>query len=73
MLMSILRKSAPAKSLPPSKVEKRLRSLQNEMEFLEILAQFWPWPNMILKVERLQREIQHIRQQAVPGTKLRTG
>lgn len=44
----------------PAKLEKRLQSLRNEMEFVEILAQFWPWPNMADKVERLQAEIQRL-------------
>jgi len=44
-------------------IEKRVQSLYHEMEFLEILAQFWPWPNMAQKVDRLQLEIERLRNQ----------
>jgi len=47
-----------------ARLEKRMRSLHNEMEFVEILAQFWPLPNMASKVERLQAEIQRLRHQS---------
>jgi hypothetical protein len=47
-----------------ARIEKRIQSLHNEMEFVEILAQFWPWPNMVLKVERLQSEIARLRHQS---------
>jgi hypothetical protein len=46
-----------------SRIEKRIQALHNEMEFVEILAQFWPLPNMSLKVERLQSEIERLRHQ----------
>lgn len=45
-------------------IEKRIQSLHNEMEFVEILAQFWPWPNMAQKVDRLNAEIEHLRKQS---------
>ena len=45
------------------KLEKRRQGLYNEMEFVEILAQFWPWSNMAEKVDRLQSEIGRIDQQ----------
>ncbi len=47
-----------------ARVEQRIQSLRNEMEFIEILAQFWPWPNMAEKVERLQSEIDRLRHQS---------
>ena len=46
-----------------AKVEKRIQNLYNEMEFVEILAQFWPWQNMADKVDRLQVEIERLRSQ----------
>lgn len=46
-----------------ARMEKRIQGLRNEMEFVEILAQFWPWPNMVLKVERLQGEIERLSHQ----------
>ncbi len=45
-----------------AKLKKRLESLRHEMEFVEILAQFWPLPNMALKMERLQDEITRLDQ-----------
>ncbi len=38
-------------------LEKQIQSLRNEMEFVEILAQFWPVPTMSSKMERLQERM----------------
>lgn len=38
-------------------LRQQIQSIRNEMEFLEILAQFWPWQNMAQKVERLQQRL----------------
>lgn len=45
------------------KVEKQIQGLQNEMEFVEILVQFWPWPNMALKMERMEQKMRLLQQQ----------
>lgn len=44
-------------------VEKRIQALRNEMEFVEILVQFWPWQNMSLKMERLEQKMLQLEQQ----------
>lgn len=45
------------------KLEKQIQGLNNEMEFIEILAQFWPWQNMSDRVRRLEQQIQLLRRQ----------
>ena len=54
--------SSPELLKQREKLQKRLAGIRNEMEFVEILAQFWPLPNMALKVERLQAEIARLDQ-----------
>jgi hypothetical protein len=56
-----------------AKLEKRMQGLRNEMEFVEILAQFWPWPNMADKVERLQAEIKRLDHQVHRVSYLKAG
>lgn len=38
-------------------LSRQIQGLRNEMEFVEILAQFWPLPNMSQKMERLQQRL----------------
>lgn len=45
------------------KLQKHMQGIQHEMEFVEILAQFWPIPNMSHRMERLQQKLQIINQQ----------
>lgn len=45
------------------KLQQQMQGLRNEMEFVEILAQFWPWQNMILKMERLQERLNSLNHQ----------
>lgn len=44
-------------------LSKQIQGLRNEMEFVEILAQFWPLPNMSQKMERLQQQLALLDQQ----------
>ncbi len=44
-------------------LSKQIQGLRNEMEFVEILAQFWPLPNMSQKMERLQQRLNLLDQQ----------
>lgn len=46
-----------------AKLEKRILSLQNEMDFVEILVQFWPWPNMAERMERKQQLLARLQKQ----------
>lgn len=39
------------------RLKRQMQSVQNEIEFVEILAQFWPLPNMVEKMERLEQRI----------------
>jgi hypothetical protein len=39
------------------KLQRQMQGLQNEMEFIEILVQFWPWSNMAQKVERMEQQL----------------
>jgi hypothetical protein len=39
------------------RLKRQMQSVQNEIEFVEILAQFWPLPNMVDKMERLEQRI----------------
>ncbi|HEY9746164.1 MAG TPA: hypothetical protein V6C99_08105 [Oculatellaceae cyanobacterium] len=54
--------SNPQKEL--LKLNKQIQSVRNEMEFVEILAQFWPLPNMAQKMERLERKLALLNAQA---------
>ncbi len=40
------------------RLQKQIQGLRNEMEFVEILAQFWPLPTMTHKMERLEKRLQ---------------
>lgn len=44
-------------------LKKQMQGLQNEMEFVEILAQFWPLPNMSQKMERLESKLSLLNRQ----------
>ena len=46
-----------------AKVEKRIQNLYNEMEFVEILTQFWPLPNMSEKMARLEERLTQLNRQ----------
>jgi len=45
------------------KLQRQIQGLRNEMEFVEILAQFWPWQNMLLKMERLEERLDFLNRQ----------
>lgn len=45
------------------KIKKQMQGLQNEMEFVEILTQFWPLPNMAKKMERLEQRMELLNRQ----------
>ncbi len=45
------------------KLQSQIQGLRNEMEFVEILVQFWPWQNMILKMERLEEQLNSLNRQ----------
>ncbi len=45
------------------KLKKQMRGIQNEMEFVEILVQFWPLPNMAQKMQRLEQRLSQLQQQ----------
>ncbi|MCE3236502.1 MAG: hypothetical protein K0Q50_2693, partial [Vampirovibrio sp.] len=55
------------------KVEKRIQGLHNEMEFIEILVQFWPLQNMTRKLERMAQRMRLLeaeRQRYLPDKEL---
>lgn len=45
------------------KLKKQMQGIQNEMEFVEILTQFWPLPNMSSKMERLEEKLTQLNRQ----------
>lgn len=45
------------------KIKKQMQGLQNEMEFVEILTQFWPFSNMAQKMERLEQRLELLNRQ----------
>jgi hypothetical protein len=55
------------------KLQKQMQGLKNEMEFVEILAQFWPLPNMAAKMERLESKLQHLDRQVRHYSDLKAG
>lgn len=54
-------------------LSKQIQGLRNEMEFVEILAQFWPLPNMSQKMERLQQRLNLLNQQYQAHKMLKAG
>jgi hypothetical protein len=44
-------------------LERKITRLHNELEFVDILAQFWPWDNMTLRASRLQEHLLTLKQQ----------
>jgi hypothetical protein len=54
-------------------LSKQIQGLRNEMEFVEILAQFWPLPNMSQKMERLQQRLALLDQQYQAQKALKAG
>jgi hypothetical protein len=46
-------------------LQKQIQELRNEMEFVEILVQFWPWSNMSHKMERLEKKLNGLTQQCL--------
>ena len=41
-------------------LQKRISHLQNQADFIEILVQFWPLPNMSVKMTHLRQRIAQI-------------
>ncbi len=52
-------------------LQKQMQGLKNEMEFVEILAQFWPLPNMSQKMERLEARLHELNAQYQHQTRLK--
>ncbi len=40
------------------RIKRQMQGLKNEMDFIEILTNFWPLPNMATKMERLEQRMQ---------------
>jgi hypothetical protein len=40
------------------KLQKQIQSIKNQMDFVEILCNFWPLPNMSQKHRRLKNEME---------------
>lgn len=54
--MALIKSSTPVllQNHKDEQLKKQIRRLQNEIDFVEILVQFWPWANMAKRMERLQ-------------------
>lgn len=39
------------------RIKRQMQGLKNEMDFIEILTNFWPLPNMSTKMERLEKRM----------------
>lgn len=44
-------------------VQGRMRRVKNQMDFIEILSNFWPLGNMDNRVGRLESEMNHLNKQ----------
>ncbi len=44
-------------------LQRRMRSLKNQMDFLEIFSNFWPFGNMNARVDRMEQEMQTLNSQ----------
>jgi hypothetical protein len=55
-VMALIKSSTPVllQNHKDEQLKKKIRRLQNEIDFVEILVQFWPWANMANRMERLQ-------------------
>ena len=42
------------------KIKRQMQGLKNEMDFIEILTQFWPLPNMEQKMERMSSRMESL-------------
>jgi hypothetical protein len=65
MTLSHQQKEASQQHLQRLRLQKKMQGLQNEMEFVEILVQFWPWQNMSDKMERLQSNLSEMQRQCL--------
>lgn len=45
------------------RLKKKMQGVKNEIEFVEILTQFWPLPNMHQKMERLEARMMSLHTQ----------
>jgi hypothetical protein len=61
--MSVLIKQERCRKRQLQKLQRQMQGIRNEMEFVEILVQFWPWPNMALKIERMEQRLKMLDQQ----------
>jgi len=43
-----------------TQLKKQMNKVRQELEFIEILAQFWPFPNMADKMERLNARMKKL-------------
>ena len=44
-------------------LKKQMQGVKNEIEFVEILTQFWPLPNMAQKMDRLEDRLNSLQAQ----------
>jgi hypothetical protein len=58
--MNHLQQNAQQREKHLQTIQKQMQGLKNEMEFVEILAQFWPLPNMSQKMERLEARLHEL-------------
>lgn len=61
--MTLLNQKAKQSQQQLLKLQKEMQGIRNEMEFVEILVQFWPLPNMASKMERLEQRLHVLNQQ----------
>lgn len=61
--MTLLNQKARQSQKQLLKLQKEMQGIRNEMEFVEILVQFWPLPNMARKMERLEQRLHALNQQ----------
>lgn len=61
--MSLLKKNVDQSQYQLAKLQKEMQGVRNEMEFVEILVQFWPLPNMAKKMERLEQRLSLLNRQ----------
>lgn len=61
--MTLPKKNAAPSQHQLAKLQKEMQGVRNEMEFVEILVQFWPLPNMAKKMERLEQRLNLLNRQ----------
>ncbi|MGE0200117.1 MAG: hypothetical protein AB7P76_04020 [Candidatus Melainabacteria bacterium] len=51
------------------RLKNRMRGLRNQMDYIEILSNFWPLPNMEARIRRLELEMCHLNQAYSDGVR----